>query len=421
MTILTIYNHGTGGASSKDAQAGEIVNIFGNAARSMGSEFVDWVVTEGVGAVGSPDRQLWTSQITVDNATGESRLNLMQHKVAAGKARVDDYLKSAGTPWLARKLMPRNQSLQISGIGADENVASILSLLKVMSARNTLPEAINLMGWSRGGVTCIRIAYFMNLDPRLKHIPINIFAVDPVAGEGHDREPEARHIGANVKNYVATLSVHENRKGFTPMTLTRNTETSLIISEDTRYAILPLPGLHSDTAKFQTASGKLTFHLCYQFLTQHGTKISETIRALTKLNVHAQLWEYDKLIQGAKVGGIKTGHTNMTARFITGRARREVHEDIASNHQRFFINAHHRVLFEKKYPKIYQRYFTGVQIGMQRMIGKTLADESMAQEFSEMGPGHYAAILQQTAAFTPTGSDLDYTSMQCVKTNHLAE
>ena len=255
MTVLTIYNHGTGGASVKDASGAEIVNIFGNEAKKSGREFIDWMVTEGVGGKGGPESQLVMPQLSVDTATGAARHDLMRHAATPGSARMDDYLKAAGTPWLARKILPKGNALQISGIGADENVMYVLSTLRFLAKANQLPTTINMMGWSRGGVTCIRIAHFLNLEPELKNIPVNIFAIDPVAGAGHDNEPEAHTIGDNVKNYVATLSVHENRKGFTPMALTSDPSTSLRFTGNTKYAILNMPGLHAVTAKFFSSSG----------------------------------------------------------------------------------------------------------------------------------------------------------------------
>lgn len=421
MTVLTIYNHGTGGASSKDAAGGEIVNIFGNEAKKSGREFFDWMVTEGVGAKGGPEKQFVVPQLSVDTATGASRYDLMRYEATPGKARMDDYLKSAGTPWLARKILPRDQALQISGVGADENVVYVLSTLRFLARTNQLPTAINLMGWSRGGVSCIRIAYFLNLDPELKNIPVNIFAIDPVAGAGHDNEPEAHTIGDNVKNYVATLAVHENRKGFTPMTLTSDPAASLRFTGTTKYAILHMPGIHSDTAKFSSSSGKLTFHLCYQFLTQHGTEISNTLRGMFKMAPDTQLAEYDKLLNGAKVAGIKTGQKGLVARFITGRERREVYNSTNGNGQ-FFVNAHHVVLFKHRYPVLWKKYFTPAAAGKGTLQWQQLNNAAWGRELGSLGPGHLAGIGEQEkfagAPQLPTYLRAGY--QQCVELNQLA-
>ncbi|WP_233805329.1 hypothetical protein [Paraburkholderia sp. HP33-1] len=422
MAVLTIYNHGTGGASSKDASKAEIVNIFGNEARKAGREFIDWMVTEGVGAAGSPDKRLLTPQLTVDTTTGASRFDLMEYGATPGSARMDDYLKLAGTPWLARKLLPRDQALQISGVGADENVVAVLSTLKFLERANQLPDAINLMGWSRGGVTCIRIAHFLNLDPRLKAIPVNIFAIDPVAGAGHDAEPEAQTVGDNVKNYVATLSVHENRKGFTPMTLTSNAGTSLRFTGTTKYAILNMPGIHSDTAKFSSSSGRLTFHMCCQFLMAHGSNISPALRTMFKMHPNTQLAEYDKLMQGAKAAGIKTGQTGFVARFVTGRERREVYNRPTLGHEEFFINAHHHVLFKRKYPVVYRKYFTAMAAYKNTLRWQQDDNRAMGEELASMGPGHLAGIQRQHAMTSvPATSSVQSAYQLCVVHNTLAD
>lgn len=421
MTVLTIYNHGTGGASVKDASGAEIVNIFGNEAKKSGREFIDWMVTEGVGGKGGPESQLVMPQLSVDTATGAARHDLMRHAATPGSARMDDYLKAAGTPWLARKILPKGNALQISGIGADENVMYVLSTLRFLAKANQLPTTINMMGWSRGGVTCIRIAHFLNLEPELKNIPVNIFAIDPVAGAGHDNEPEAHTIGDNVKNYVATLSVHENRKGFTPMTLTSDPSASLRFTGNTKYAILNMPGLHADTAKFISSSGKLTFHLCYQFLTQHGTQISSTLRGMFKMASDTQLAEYDKLLQGAKAAGIKTSQKNFVARFITGRERREVFNTTDGNGQ-FFINAHHLMLFKNKYPVLWNKYFTPVAAGKGTLRWQQLDNASWGRELNSLGTGHLAGISEQDkmkgAPQLPINLGVAY--QQCVQLNQLA-
>ena len=260
--VLTIYCHGTGGSRKKGANKGEIVNIFGN--NAMGKEGVDFLITEGVGKMGAPHKSLY-----VHSTTGSH----LQETVPS-KVRIQDNLKkAAGMGSKILQHLGEDTVMQASGVGVDENVASVLNRITEMYRNGKAPTVINMMGWSRGAVTCIRIAHFLNLVPELSKIPINIFAVDPVAGQGHDTEADAHTLGGNVKHYVGTLSVHENRGAFQPM------EYNLLrINGCRRAVILPMPGIHSDTAKFYNASGKITFHLCAKFLDFHGTVLHEGIK-----------------------------------------------------------------------------------------------------------------------------------------------
>lgn len=52
MQSLTIYNHGSGGSSTKGYDKLEIVNCFGNLRRlfDAGCERLRWFITEGVGS-----------------------------------------------------------------------------------------------------------------------------------------------------------------------------------------------------------------------------------------------------------------------------------------------------------------------------------------------------------------------------------
>jgi len=78
-----------------------------------------------------------------------------------------------------------------SGGGVQENVDNTVELILALNLASQKPDAINMIGWSRGAVTCIRIAWklYQSQDGNIRDIPINIFAVDPVAGAGHHDYP----------------------------------------------------------------------------------------------------------------------------------------------------------------------------------------------------------------------------------------
>ncbi|WP_157682983.1 hypothetical protein [Burkholderia ubonensis] len=335
MKILTIYNHGTGGSRTKTADKGEIVNIFGNHAK--GREGSDFIITEGVGKLGSPHKRLY-----VQNNSSESMDYI---KVNPSSVRKKDVLnKVVGRiGGLVLGKMNEDILMQASGIGVDENVASTINIITMMCRSGNAPDVINMMGWSRGGVTCIRIAHFLNLVPELSRIPVNIFAIDPVAGRGHDDEIDARTIGKNVNHYVATLSIHENRSSFAPM------DYNLIrIAGARKVLILPMPGIHSDTAKFHNSAGKITFHLCAKFLAKHGTSLSPHVAHFIMPESMVAL-EYEKIVRRSPEANIHwkgqdaISLMKMQAGNPRGRAR-----DVATNHDiREFVNAHHLAISRK--------------------------------------------------------------------------
>ncbi|CEG55523.1 DUF5621 domain-containing protein [Legionella fallonii] len=182
-------------------------------------------------------------------------------------------------PDLLGRQVPVNAQL-----GADE----IITWLKEQeSEQNT----INLTGFSRGSVICIRIANILkekqkdlekqqtlNEDDEkllslLKNIDLNLFLIDPVAGLTDKGNLFGRIIPDNVNNCVTILQKDERRRDFKPQDMTR-----IIIADPrkTKVSMLPMYGNHSDTTKIkdtQMDSGpKLLWYVLYHFLTQYGAE-----------------------------------------------------------------------------------------------------------------------------------------------------
>ena len=153
---------------------------------------------------------------------------------------------------------------------------------------------LNFAGYSRGGVTCIKIAnqlknhelylarHEAKLDPaqkklltQLRAIQIHIFALDPVAGMGDKGTLSSRRIPKNVKSYVAILHMDEMRRDFKPQDMSR----VIVDSPATQITMLPLYGNHSDSLKIKNArmqsGAKLSWYLMHQFLSQHGTTFDD--------------------------------------------------------------------------------------------------------------------------------------------------
>lgn len=159
----------------------------------------------------------------------------------------------------------------VAGYGVEHNLVEMF--LRVW---RTLPrpKTINLMGFSRGADACLRFANIL-----YRHFPeinINIFAVEPVAGPGRGENDYARRIPPNVKNYVATLAMHENRAIMSPQDYTR---VYVEDSQETKVKFLPLPGEHGTHARLIAENphtwdaSKLVTDMAYHYFNQWGAPI----------------------------------------------------------------------------------------------------------------------------------------------------
>lgn len=327
MAIWTIYNHGTGGSSLKTADKGEIVNLFGNNDRRP--QFKGKLITEGVGSIGDPHKIAF--EFARDAGSGTYRVGAVQEGSSGGLGRG---IKGA------------------TGGGVEENVDNTIELIRALNLAGLKPDAINMLGWSRGAVTCIRIAYklFQSQDVNLRNIPIRIFAVDPVAGFGHNKEADAKTLTPNVHFYLATLATGETRRFFKPIAGDR-----LVIQDPltTKAWVVPMPGHHSDTAKNNNNIGKLVFNLAYRFLNSCLTPVP-AMRHYMLGNLAA--WRlYEELIVGA--AGVHT--TSTLSKILMGGVGYKRSEE-ATQHslgEIFFPNYHARKLMEGAYPVTYDAYF----------------------------------------------------------------
>jgi hypothetical protein len=174
--ILTIYCHGTGGSSAKDASKQEIVNLLGN---NHSGTFR--IITEGPGSIGHPQNMVPTFE----------RIDAPHLDIDGAMIRTDTPQFSSG----ASSLWGRAVGTAF-GRGVENNVDMVYQTIERLEVNQLgrLPEVINMLGWSRGAVTTVRIANRLWEHPRFRTIPLNIFAVDPVAGPGNYNEDVVWYI-----------------------------------------------------------------------------------------------------------------------------------------------------------------------------------------------------------------------------------
>ncbi len=362
MTVWTIYNHGTGGSSLKEPDKAEIVNLFGNNDRRP--QFGGKLITEGVGSIGDP-------QSTSINFTRDPQGGPYQAAQAKGR--------------------PGNSFSRVvmggTGDGVRQNVDSTIEFIRMLNLNNQLPQAINMLGWSRGAVTCIRLAYALNQskDLALRSIPINIFAVDPVAGAGHSTEVDATTLTPNVRNYVATLATGEYRRFFKPIAGHR----LHFNPSHTDVWVLPMPGNHSDTAKMNNNTGKIVFNLAYRFLHSCSTPVEPMQHYLLS---NESAW---RLYENIMTKSAPIHHTSFGSSAAMGLIPYKRGSEVAAymNGDAFFPNVHARELFKRVFPITYQAYFGlgSAAIGDLAWTGQ-YNNAGRAQELTRMSPAMRALL-----------------------------
>lgn len=348
MAVFTFYNHGTGGTSLKPASKLEIVNLFGNehAALDPTGKHARWMITEGVGSDGDPSRY----HLQYDPATN----SLTETRMSPSKLAIKGL---------------RQIFESATGAGVQANVSNAIAVMKHLRAKNQTPDAINMIGWSRGAVTCIRIAYELYHTEGLSTIPVNIFAVDPVAGGAADKEVQGSFLLPNVRNFIGVLAAGERRSAFAPKTATK-----LGVSDPsvTNVAFVQFPGIHSDVAKWNSEPGFVVFDMCARFLRAMGTPVPNHARFLMTPSRLIQC--YFNMALGEKRTGLKISKmTSKGVKFSEGKwkdrntgpgdfvkgagyAARTLPSDPVSDGE-VFVNVHHEGMFRDRFPGLYDICF----------------------------------------------------------------
>lgn len=263
MTTLTIFFCGTGSTKfdSKNPTYwnGELVSTL--ASLHGGREFAEWIVIDGPG----------TSNLQADELFAQSKdyglsgtlfgkgweenvkhaLNIIKGKCDWQREQLTEAeynrLKAAGIPiedvkvegsWLWRKYNYGDRSVTQQKLQEQ--------IIKTFRKDGIIPTKVNLVGWSRGGISCHMLANAMFKEAALKNIPVSIFAIDPVPGISNFQEDKVK-LNANVKEYVGFYARDERSKGFScviPQTAT-----------GTRTHIYPLPGRHGTLVGNASADG----------------------------------------------------------------------------------------------------------------------------------------------------------------------
>lgn len=249
---------------------------------------------------------------------------------AAGNA-IFDRAASQLPQQILNKLPHRGTLL---GDGWDDNVAHALFVLKKRQEAGDFPKVINMTGWSRGAVTCIKLAnaidaYFVQgkpfqiaedyaqgtaaqrrilLEPPAELITsndleINLFLFDPVPGRfgsgtnwGSDMENEKfppaemdyQQLSPIVKDCIITLANDEQRRAFAPLDAD---DIKILDPSRTNVVWLPFPGIHRTQLRLQPrdppdvpflqnelrAVPEIAWDLAWRFFQAKGTVMEDDI------------------------------------------------------------------------------------------------------------------------------------------------
>jgi hypothetical protein len=272
----------------------------------------------------------------------------------------------------------------VTGHGWDENVAHTLAVIKA-DATTPAIGTVNMVGWSRGAITCGMTAHALASDPRTRHLRVNIFAIDPVPGPGNLEDRNKITLPANVDHYTGIVMEDEARKIMKPISF-----SPLMGAPTTAYTFLPMPGQHNTgVMRTRTEIGLIVAGLAHEFLLDHGTLLRDPIdlrpRDYCELYAKVALTidDYHKL---------KGGSSFQRSRFPgLGKYKRQIVNEYAND---FFINRHHVSQFVAAFPVISDLLVAG-------------ADEDELKEacdrcISGVAPTTYQALVE-TGVIPPPG------------------
>ncbi|MEZ0229673.1 MAG: hypothetical protein ACAI25_13675 [Planctomycetota bacterium] len=309
--VFTVYNCGTNFDRTKTDEI--VANL---STRTIGVENTNWIITDGPGCG--------------------------THKGAVTPGTKDPF---TGEDLKVNKLWTRLMGLA-KGLCWEHNVWTVVSALHKIPVANR-PNVINMVGWSRGAITCSMLAHVLAETPGFEKATVNIFALDPVPGPGNWDDPAKVTVPANVKNYTAVLMEDEARKAFTPVVVEKIEDDEQAFKRKA-YA---MPGGHSTGVKFKDNEvGTIVAYMVHKWLGKHGTKIKDPMTAVITSKQLCEL--YAKVRIDMHEYRKKKG--SWIQRKLLGTKKRKIANDF--NETLYFVNHHHANQFKKEFPTLWKAF-----------------------------------------------------------------
>lgn len=366
MSVFTVYCHGTGYNRKKGESDNELVawfhnNTVGDEATLHGADVTlgNYLINEGPGHSGDDGIALpqQINPITGDRKRSRSPLSLFGRRESSFASHL-----------MGNHRGPRRVAAQLHGLidgeGWDENVIRTINIIQELKFGRGRPiDTVNMVGWSRGAVTCMRIAYKMQ-EVFGDEVQCNIFAVDPVAGRDAGKKMvDTQSLGSNVKRFVAILSMHETRSTFSPQDWHR------IHAPWTTTVFLPMPGVHHAPVMEcePVRTGQITRHLAYALLRDWGTRFEKkpyahlgdaTVMCLAYADLVNSLTESPSYGHGMVMGRVTGGTTCLRTRDFARHSKMDTYTH--GGRDSYWINEHHRACFAQAFPAVYDVIFGSI-------------------------------------------------------------
>ena len=238
----------------------------------------------------------------------------------------------------------------LGGKGVDANVQTVVNYVRQLAGGAYKDMVLNMCGWSRGAVTCVKIANVLNADRATSRIPVNIFAIDPVPGGSciNNHMWQSIDMTPNIRMCNVVLSQHDRRSLFAPY-------YPPVLGPFTDVDIMP--GDHSTIVEAKpnrAEAHELVKDMAKRFLMARGT-FFDSRALLTRpeiLKRYALIAEhfddYAHFAKGAKSDLEKRFRGDRT---ILDVNRQEMARMLPVKPQ-FFLNEHHRIVFQELFPNL---------------------------------------------------------------------
>lgn len=331
MSVFTVYNCGTG--ANRDTDDEVIASLAkhtagGEAGGRAGTTAGAWMITDGVGKL---------------KGKGDNAYMAGVHDPKTGK-----FIAPKGLRTLAKGVALVRGN--VGGWGWEQNVEFAMDTIRTL---DTLPTVINMAGWSRGAITCHKLAHALATDAVTNKIPVNIFAFDPVPGPGNFKAANITLPG-NVQRYAVVQMEDDRRWIMKPMSFAMNPSAGR--EQLKKFQYYPMPGDHA-TGVMVTGSpvGMIGAAIASKFLTKCGTQLMHggvIWNDLQYCELYAEVRLHMKTFRGRHGGFLEA----------IGSKKRRLKHQFSDN--AFFINDHHRARFEKRFMMIYQYLQGGVPANM---------------------------------------------------------
>ncbi len=346
-SVVTVYCAGT----AYDSKSDDIVAWLNS--RTAGTRSRDLFFFPGPGS-GEFAASLTTAAVA-DTAAAVARSAV--GKLPQVRIEADTVQAAARGINAAQQLLDK-----MTGTSLHERIALAVRQLREAKAAGS---QINLVGWSRGAVTCLGIAYALAEDSELRSCKVNLFLFDPVPGPERENSAnwsrELTSLRSNINALAVVLMENDDRDWMLPPLTAPFTSCARDRCGEVdakRITLYPLPGAHAsavETTGLYVESAAIGAHLVSRFLQRHGTSVPAD-----KLLTDAALLDaYARLKRKAFYGF--TGRESSTEWRLSptlgvtrvsvpvARLAKIPNEFRAT---RFFVNEHHKRLMAKHYPAL---------------------------------------------------------------------